>query len=161
MPTPHTIGSNCHIMLTHPAINNGDPYGFILQSQDNDLGESFTMQREISGTAQSVRVFFHILLADNLTNPNGTRHEQNRAQMYAVLAQYLAKANELTIATNIGAFANIGATGHTATEQHFPQLSIIAVQLNNTGTYYDPVDINLYQNSTWDGPLTWDTSFWR
>jgi hypothetical protein len=157
----YTIGANCHILLTHPDVNSGDPYGFLLQSLDNNYGPSFAIQRDSTDGIQNVRIFFHVLLADGLINMDGTLHEQGRTEMYNMLTAYLARSEELTITTIIGTIANIGATGHTATETHYSELSIVAIQLNNVGLYFDPVDITQYQLSLWDGTLTWASSYWR
>jgi hypothetical protein len=156
-----TIGTDCHMAITHADVNGGLPYGFLLDSQ-NDLGPAVSLQREVDAEGTiSVRIFFRVLLADDMVNPDGTVHAQSMAQMYAKLCEYLAKTDGMTVEGAIGVFSNCGAQGHSATEMHYLGLSIVACQLNNVGVYWPPADPDLYYNSTWDGTLTWVTSYWR
>jgi len=158
----YTIGHNCHITLTHSLVNSAEPYGFILQSEDRDKGPAVSIQRNTSADGSvTIKVFFSIILADQLINPDGSEHLDTKAQMYTKVLEYLACQDGLELGTSIGFFSNIGASGHSATEIHFGPLSIVTCQLNNMGVYYPPADPELYLSSIWDGPLSWATSFWR
>jgi hypothetical protein len=158
----YTIGQNCHITLSHSTINAGQPYGFILQSEDRDRGPAVSIQRNTSAEGViTIKVFFSIILSDQLINPDGSEHSDNKSQMYSRILEYLACKDGLELGTTIGFFSDIGASGHSATEIHFGPLSIVTCQLNNIGLYYPPADPEYYLASVWDGPLSWATSFWR
>jgi hypothetical protein len=155
------IGTDCHIRLTHPAINAGQPFGFLLEGKD-DRGPAVALQREVDAAGGiRVRLFFTVLLANDLVNPDGTPHDDDLMTMYTALVQYLAQISGLTVEGSIGVFSNVGAQGHSSTETHYTALSLVTCQLNNTGIYYPPADPVRYYNSSWDGPLTWETSYWR
>ncbi|NPV87276.1 MAG: hypothetical protein HPY45_14855 [Anaerolineae bacterium] len=158
----YSLNQNCHITLTHPNVNSGDPYGFILHSEDRDRGPAVSIQRTTSADGDiTIKIFFSVLLADQLINPDGSEHTDTRAEMYSKILEYLAQTSGLELETSAGVFSNVGASGHSATEIHFAPLSIITCQFNNAGTYYPPADPDLYLASVWDGSLTWATSFWR
>jgi hypothetical protein len=156
-----TLGTDCHIILTHTDVNGGSGYGFIL-SEDQPGHPAVTIQRELeSDGTTNIRVFFQILLADDLLDPDGGQHSASRDTDYAMLEDYLAQNSGIAVSTPVGVFSAIGASGHTATEQHFPNHSLVACQLNNIGEYFSPADQADYLASVWDGTLTWATSYWR
>lgn len=158
----YVIGQNCHITLTHPQVNGGEPYGFILHSEDRERGAAVSVQRTTTADGGiTIKVFFSVLLADQLINPDGSEHGDTKAQMYAKILEYLAQTSGLELATSAGVFSNIGASGHSATEVHFAPLSVITCQFNNAAPYYPPADPEVYLASQWDGTLTWEISFWR
>ena len=157
-----TIGVDCHITLTHAAINSGNPYGFILQRNDRENDPPVIIQRKVSSDGSvTINTFFNVLLADDLIDPNGGQHTADRAAMYALLMSYVGQTNGLTLISPAGAIADVGATGHSATETHFPAFSVVACQLTNAGVYFGPVDLTAFALSVWDGTLTWASSFWR
>ena len=162
MPTP---GTDCHFTLTHSAVNSGNPYGFILETDPNDYGPSVIIQREnnADGTT-NVRVFFTVLLADDLTNPNGSQHTETKADMYSKLAAYLSKGSDVTLTLPSGVVANIGATGHSATEAHYGDLTLLTCQFLNIGEFDSPINAADFTASLWRAAadtLTWATSYWR
>jgi len=162
MTTTYTIGTNCHIRLTHADINGGDPYGFVLDHDNKIDGPPVTVQRQIDSDANTViKVYFNVLLGDDLINPDGSQHAASKADMYAMLTAFLAKESGLSLDSVIGSYSNIGATGHCATEYHYGGRSVVACQLNNAGVYYPPVPSDQLYNSVWDGTLTWASSYWR
>jgi hypothetical protein len=160
--TTYSIGSNCQITLQHNSVNGGNPYGFLLTGEDKNYGAPVSVQHEQAddGSAK-IRVFFCVLLADNLTNPDGTLHEDTRAQMYTMLLNFLNQPSGLTIMTSSVVFAGVGASGFSATETHYEALTLVTCQMNNTGPYYPAPDPGNYLLSLWDGSLTWSTSYWR
>jgi len=108
-----------------------------------------------------VWLYFDVLLADNLLNPDGSMHAQTRAQMYSKLLQFLTMPSGIEVSTPVGTFTNLGALGFTADERHLPLSTIVKVQFNNAGYYWSPVAPELLAQSVWDGVLTWNTSYWR
>jgi hypothetical protein len=150
-------------------VNGGDPYGFIL-TPDPTYGRSgVSIQREIiPDTGEtSIFIFFSILLADDLSNPDGSDHTQTRAEMYAMLLDYLEQSSELCIETVLGTWLGIGTIGHSATELHLIKGSMISMKLANISDYRPPVDSDTVFYSIWQGSpltddaLTWETSVWR
>ena len=159
MPTP---GADCHITLAHPLVNAGDPYGFILDQERPTRPGGIAIKRQIaSDGSQRVWVYFDILLADDLLNPNGSRHTKSRGEMYARWLEYMAQPGGLALGSALGVLLNLGALGWTAEERHIPDRSLLLCQLNNAGVYWPPVDPILLANSVWDGTLTWASSYWR
>lgn len=160
----YTLGLNCHITLQHASVNNGAAYGFVLQRDPrspND-GPAVSIQKEVdSAGGINDRVFFSILLGDDLVNPNGSRHTDTRAAMYAMLLNFLAQSELLTLVCPAGVLSGLGGLGHVSTEMHYGDHSIVVCQLTDIGVYFPPADPVLFNASIWDGPLTWATSYWR
>ena len=158
----YVIGTDCHIRLTHADINSGNPYGFILDPQNKTAGPPVTIQREVdSDENTTIKIYFNVLMADDLINPDGSQHAASKSDMYDMLTAYLAKIDGLSLDTVVGTYSDIGASGHCSTEYHYGGRSVMACQLNNASTYWPPVlSADLY-NSVWDGTLTWATSYWR
>ena len=163
-----TIGIDCDIILTHPDVNSGVPYGFVLTPDPNNSPSAVSIQREVNALGEiSIYIFFTLVLADDLQNPDGSEHADSRAVMYSMLLNYLGQTNGLTIGTVMGSWLGIGPLGHAATELHLPKASIISVKLYNATTYHPPVSETLFLNSLWSASpeetdaLTWETSLWR
>jgi len=160
--TTYTIGQNCSITLQHNSVNGGAPYGYLLTGDDKNYGAAVSVQHEQdSAGLTKIRIFFCVLLADSLTNPDGTLHADSRAQMYQMLLNFLNQPSGLTLITSAVVFANIGASGFSATETHYEALTLVTCQMNNTGDYYPAPDPGNYALSLWDGTLSWATSYWR
>jgi hypothetical protein len=156
-----TIGTDCHIVMTHANVNEGAAFGFLLDSED-DLGPLVSLQREVNAEGTiTVRLFFKVLLADDLVNPDGTMHAETKAEMYSKLCEFLSQTDGMTVEGSIGVFTNVGAQGHSATEMHYLGLSVVACQLNNQGVYWPPADPERFYNSVWDGTMSWGMGYWR
>ena len=162
--TAPIIGIDCDITLTHPSVNGGAPYGFVIARDPTSRGGSISVQRAVDEDTGiiSIRLFLTVLLADDLKNPDGSEHAETRLNMYMKLLAYLATSDGLAIDTVMGTFAGMAALGFSATELHFPKSSQIACQFDNISTYHPPITSALFFNSKWDEPtLTWGTSYWR
>ncbi len=158
----YIIGVDCHITLAHASIDSGVPFGFIVDQSDRLKLDGVRVNREIaSDNITQLWVYFDVILADRLLNPDGSFHADTRAQMYSKLLQYLSMSAGIDLTTPAGTLLNLGALGFTADERHSSLKTIIKVQLNNVGYYWPPVDPNLLLLSVWDGTLTWATSYWR
>jgi hypothetical protein len=166
-PDEAQVGVNCHLTLAHTGIDGGQPYGFVLAAAPRSRPEGVLIQREVFGeeTAQygsmRVWVYCNLLLADDLLNPDGTRHTASRGQMYSKLMQFLERREGITLTCPAGTLLNLGALGFTAREVHFASHATVDVQLNNVGYYWPPVDPATLELCVWDGPLSWDTGYWR
>ena len=148
--TTYTIGTNCQLTMQHGSVNSGSPYGFLLTGEDKNYGAALSVQHEQdSSGATKIRIFYCVLLADNLTNPDGTLHSDTRAQMYSMLLAFLNQSSGLTIMTNNVVFAGVGASGFSATETHYEALTLVTCQFNNTGAYYPAPDPANYLLSLW------------
>ncbi len=166
------IGQNCHITLTHPTINAGFPYGFLVELQNGTRPGGVQITHEVDGYGITrLWIYFDVLLSDNSINPDGSDHLANRATDYGMLMQYLSQLDSLVLATPIGAFVNLGAMGWTADERHLPESSLIKCQINNAGPYWPPIDPALLAQCIWcNAPdtgtgftyaLPWGSSYWR
>jgi hypothetical protein len=166
-----TPGVDCHIALSHPQINNGSPHGFLLDDS-KEAGPAVSIQREAvrqdDGTfVDNQKFFFTVILGDRLPNPYNSLHQENAAGMYAALMQYLGTHSGLALLTPTGSFSGLFASGHYATEIHYPDITLVTVQMSNTGSSFDPVDVTRFIQSNWVdesvyvGEMTWDTTYWR
>lgn len=157
-----TIGQDCHILLSHPQVNGGEPCGLVLDAASRLRPEGIMLTRQfISGQAVTIWVYFDVLLADHLLTPSGEFAEATRAVQYATLMAYLQETSGINLETAIGTFVDLGAVGFTAHEYHTPDHSLVKACLTNAGIYYPPVDPAVLALSVWDGTLTWVTSYWR
>ena len=158
------IGTDCDITLTHPSVNSGNPYGFILAIDPSVRGGSISIQRSVDSSTGliSIRLLLTVLLADDLKNPDGSTHGVTRVSMYAKLIAYLATTDGLAIDTVMGTWAGLSPVGFSATELHQAKVSHIACQFDNISTYHPPITSTFFSNSKWNEPtLTWATSYWR
>jgi len=161
--TTYLIGSNCDITIIHPSVNAGAPFGFVLAQDVSVRGNSLSVERNVDADTGevSIRIFCTILLADDLKNPDGSKHTDSRSVMYSKLLEYLSYINGFSIGTVIGTFTGVAPTGFSATELHQPLVSHIACQFNNISLYHAPITSTDFLNSLWNGALTWATSYWR
>lgn len=163
------IGKDCDITLCHPSINSGVPYGFILTPDPTHGRSGVSIQREIDPDSDAVNIylFFSVMLADDLKNPNGSDHDDNRETMYLKLLEYLDQRSEVCIDTVLGTWLGVGSTGHSATELHLINGSILSIKFTNITEYHPPSDSDLVLASFWQpdipgaNALTWDTTLWR
>ena len=159
-----SIGQDCHLTLTHPAVNGGQPYGFLLNEEpgENTRPGGVQITRQVSSDGSIlVWILFDVLMADHAINPDGSVHQASRIEDYHMLMEYLSQGSGIILTSPIGAILNLFAVGFTADERHMPYSSLIKCQLNNYGVYFPPVDAATLNLSVWDGTLTWDTSYWR
>jgi hypothetical protein len=164
-----TIGADCDITLCHPDVNSGVPYGFILTPDPTHGRSEVSIQREIDYDTGIIAVylFFSVMIADDLINPDGSEHTDSRETMYLKLLEYLDQRAEISIDTVLGTWLGIGSTGHSATELHLIKGSILSVKFANVTEYHPPADSDLVLGSLWqadipeDDALTWDTTLWR
>lgn len=165
----YVIGENCDIVLIHPSVHGGEPYGFIISPDPSSRGSGISIQKEYDQTndVTLIYIFFQVVMADDLKNPDGSEHTESRSTMYAMLLDYLAQVDQIAIDTNIGTFTGIGTVGHTSTELHMVNGSMITCKFANVSEYHAPIDPGLFFGSIWQdtppavGALTWDTSVWR
>ena len=165
-----TIGKNCHVILSHPEVDSGAPYGFVSPGDDSIRSEGAQFKRQVVSNSSGESVtnsgtflwaYFDVLLADDLLNPDGAPRGISRSTDYTKLMKYFSKPSGIALTTMMGSYVNMGALGWTADERHFPKHSVIKCQLNNVGYYFPPVDSEVLNQCIWDGVLTWDTSYWR
>ena len=163
-----TIGTDCDITLTHPSVNSGVPYGFILTPDPTHSRSGVSIQREVDINGNiSIFLFFSIMLADDLLDPDGGEHSDGRETMYEMLLDFLEQSTQIAVSTVLGTWCGIGTIGHAATELHLIKGSVISVKLTNMSEYRPPVDSDQFFASAWqpatpdDDALTWETSLWR
>ena len=166
--TTYTLGENCDLVLVHPDVNGGDPYGFVLAPDPSKSGSAFSIQRQLDSDEEiQIYLFATVMLADDLKNPDGSEHSDSRQDMYDMLLDYLAEMDGFALDTVLGAFSGLGQTGHTATELHMVDASVISLKFYNVSSYHAPIDSDLFFGSLWhDSPppgdaFTWATSVWR
>lgn len=166
MTTPQ-MGKDCDLILVHKDIGGGVPYGFVLAPDPSQPTGTVSVQRERSGEDQMIFIFFTLVLADDLINPDGSQHSESRALMYAALQEYLAKSDNLTVITHMGSFLGIGPLGHAATELHMVNGTYISIKLANVTAYRAPIPEATFYACLWadiddltGDELTWESSYW-
>jgi hypothetical protein len=164
----YAIGEDCHIILSHPTVDSGAEYGFLLVEDYGIKSGGVQITREVdSGGSTQLWLHFDVLLSDNSMNPDGTSHAKTRAQDYAKLCQFLEKQSGVAVTFTAGTLVNLGAVGWTADERHMPSHALVKCQFNNVGVYWPPIDPLLLSRSVWAvdeqlrGALSWDSSYWR
>jgi hypothetical protein len=166
-----TPGVDCHIALSHPLVDGGAPFGFLLDDS-KDAGPAVSIQREAikqddGGYADNQKFFFTVLLGDRLPNPDNTTHNESSAGMYTALLRFLGQHSGLALLTPSGTFSGLFASGHYATEIHYPDVTLVTVQMSNTGSAFAPVDVTLFIQSCWvdggtySGAMAWSNTYWR
>lgn len=161
------LGGDCDLILTHALVNQGMPSGFMLEAQSTRLGKAVRISREVisderlapGGTRVTVRC--DLLLADQQLNPDGSPRQTSRLADYALLLAYLAQREGITLQCSAGIIANLGALGFAAVERHGDAHSLVHIALNNAGYYFPPADPERFNQSVWDGLLSWDAAYWR
>lgn len=162
------LGEDCDLILIHDSVNGGDPYGFVLSPDPSKTGSAISIQRSLDDSNDTqIYLFATVLLADELKNPDGSEHSDDRQTMYDMLLLYLEQLEGLSIGTVMGTYLGLGQVGHSATELHLVDASFISLKFANMSTYHSPIHSDLFFGSLWhDSPpaadaFTWDTSVWR
>ena len=163
-----TIGQDCDLILIHEDVNNGYPYGFVLALDPSKAGSAISIQRSLDSIDEvQIYLFATILLADDLKNPDGSEHSDNRDTMYSMLLDFLEQTQDISIGTFMGTYLGLGQIGHSSTELHLVDASFISLKFANISTYHAPISSDLFFGSKWQpdtpeaGAFTWDTSVWR
>ena len=163
-----TLGEDCDLILIHESVNGGDPYGFVLSPDPSKSGSAISIQRSLDDANDTqIYLFATVLLADDLKNPDGSEHSDDRQTMYDMLLLYLEQIEDLHVGTIMGTYLGLGQVGHSATELHLIDASFISLKFANMSTYHVPVLNDLFFGSLWqdsppaDDAFTWDTSIWR
>jgi hypothetical protein len=81
-----TIGVDCDIKLTHALVNGGEPVGFVLKRARETVSGLVTLRRQAYRDPEGYYVdrlvfWMTLLVADQLLNPDGSRHPRTRAQI--------------------------------------------------------------------------------
>ncbi len=158
-----TLGKDCDVRFTHPDVNDGQPYGFLFAYDPSVRGNSLSVQRVVDEGEITIRVYFTLIMADDLKNHDGSQHDRSRSEMYAFLLDYLEQTDSIAIDTVVGVFAGMVSTGHSATELHQPDVTHVALQFYNLADYHPPIESALYFASLWDADgIAWeDGMLWR
>jgi hypothetical protein len=168
-----TLGTDCDIMLSHPNVNAGVPLGFLLYRKPTELLgppvkvhlESYT--NALGGTDSVRHLWFNVLLADGLLNPDGSLHADSAATMRSNLLSILMEYTDINLYTPAGLIAGLAATGHVMIHTIYPQMEVAEIQLSNDAVNFAPVDPARYAASAWvdldtyTGVMTWSNSYWR
>ena len=164
----YAIGENCDLILIHPDVNDGYPYGFVISPDPSKSGSSVSIQRSLDDDNEvQIYLFATILLADDLQNPDGSEHTDSRNTMYTMLLSFLEQLEGISIGTVMGTYLGLGQIGHSTTELHMVQATYISLKFANITTYHPPINSDLFFGSLWqatppaDDAFTWETSVWR
>lgn len=168
-----TLGTDCDVILTHPAVNGGQPYGFLLKPTDR-RGLLTTVQREAYQTSvgsfnERLKLTLRLWIADNLNNPDGGLRAQTAEQDYAAYLAFVAVHTNITATLRNRTFTQLRSTLIHSYEFIGSQSDEIMFVLNNGG-YQEfsvgGINFEAFNESLWlpDGGTsqwTWDTSYFR
>lgn len=177
MPTP---GHDCDIALIHPDVNGGQPVGFLLEHKPTgakspatrNWGPVVSIHREAYAAAEGglcdvAHLWFTVLIADRLRNPNGSPHAESAAEMYANLLAIVLKHRDISLVTASGVTGGLHSSGHILVEAQYPAARTVTVQLTNRDMPFAPAEPSAYLDSAWvdeeryQGIRTWGNSYWR
>jgi hypothetical protein len=165
------VGVNCDVALFHPEVDAGEPYGFLCEAKVK-YGPPVTVHweaySEADGTISEVRhMWFTVLIADDLINPDGSKHADTGADMYAKLIEIAMKHRDIGVVTKIGAMTGLKSSGHVMIQNIYPDIQTVVLNLTTRLTNFQPVDPGRYMDSKWVdsttyvGTMHWGNSYWR
>ncbi|KPL91108.1 hypothetical protein [Levilinea saccharolytica] len=166
-----TVGVDCDVALFHAAVQGGEALGLIVEPRPRSgpaISLHFEAYPDALGQLQAVQhIWFTVLLADDLRNPDGTPHAVSAAEMRAGLYACLNQHAEIGLVTRLGTFTGLRSSGHILIENVYPGFSTALVQLSSDGGSFQPIPYAVYADSLWvdealyHGARTWDNSYWR
>lgn len=155
------LGTDCDLTLTHPLVNQGQPFGFLLAPAAALDGKNIRIVREVCSNETRMTVRFELLLADQQLSPDGHLSQIMRADRYDVLLQFMQQHEGIELDCALGSLINLGALGYSASERHYSSHTLVRIALSNAGAYFAPVPAETLNQSLWDGFLTWQQAYWR
>lgn len=168
-----TIGVDCHILLTHAAVNGGRPVGFLLYCKPADpYGPKVSIHYEsyanALGNTDDIRhLWFTVILSENLVNPDGSFHTDSAASMRTHLIDILMQHADITLQTSAGIIPGLRSSGHVMIHDLYPGIETIECNLTTESMCFNAVDPSRYADSLWVDELTyagvmdWNNSYWR
>jgi|YNPNPStandDraft_1061719.scaffolds.fasta_scaffold03776_10 hypothetical protein len=165
------IGVDCDITLQHPAVNGGQPCPFLLHPKAGQ-GTLVQVHHEVysdtlGGFSDVRHLWFDVLIADSLINPDGSTHTQDAQTMYRNLVDIITQHRDITLTTRSGTITGLYALEHVMEHKIFTDGRIIVrCHLTTRSTHYQ-VNGELYFASQWvdegsySGMMNWDNSYWR
>jgi hypothetical protein len=168
---PAVVGVNCDMSLFHAEVDAGEPFGFLCEAKVK-YGPPVTVHWEVYsdalGALSEVRhMWCTILIGDDLVNPDGSKHTETGAQMYAKLIEIAMKHTGIGVITKVGAMTGLKSSGHVMVQNIYPDIQTVVLSLTTHLTNFQPVDPALYMDSKWVdsttyvGSMHWNNSYWR
>lgn len=164
-----TPGEDCDLMLYHPNVQTGQPVGFLLDRSrlyHGSVSVYRTAYRGPDGSFVDQQVVsFTLLIGAGLVNPDASL--QSGSGLYQQLFDLLGQHSEIGLITSDGVFSGLYSSGNYAIEERSGGVMRITVQLNSDGNIFAPADRGRFEQSLWvdednyQGPMTWDNSYWR
>jgi hypothetical protein len=165
------VGSNCDVALFHPEVDGGEPVGLLCEAKVK-YGPPVTVHweaySEADGTISEVRhLWFTALIADDLVNPDGSKHAETGVEMYAKLVEIVMKHKGIGLITQLGAITGLKSSSHVMIQNIYPALQTVLVNLSTRQNNFAPVDPARYVSSMWVdkdtyvGAQHWNNSYWR
>ncbi len=167
-----TIGVDCDIMFSHPDVDGGAPYGFLVETKSEKYGPVVQVHWEkyadADGGLNDVRhLWVTVMMADDQVNPDGSLHQASTAEDYSKLIDLLTKPDQITLITRLGAITGLKSSGHVMEQRIYPGVILVICQLSTQANVFQPVNYDYYLDSFWVnedtyiGKMTWDNSYWR
>jgi hypothetical protein len=165
------VGQNCDLALFHAEVDDGEPLGLIAEAQPKygpPVAVHWEVYSQATGEISEVRhLWVTVMIADDLVNPNGSRHEQTGTETYGKLVEIVTKNRGIGLITRLGAMTGLKSSGHVMIQRIFPGLQTIEIHLTTRLTNFAPVDPTRYVESRWvdedayQGGMHWGNSYWR
>jgi hypothetical protein len=165
-----TLGIDCDVVLYHPDIDAGAPFGLLLERKrafSTNIDVIRQAFKQADGSIQDEQVVaFTVVLGDNLPNPDGSVHVGTKSGDYAKLLDFANKRQGIAVQTPNGIIAGLFAIGNYFIEEHYQNIMTISIQLSSNSNIFPPANKDRYEQSRWQentytGSMTWDNSYWR
>ncbi len=176
----YTIGVDCDLTLSHPLVDGGAEFGFLLynlapgqvlpkSAYGPPIKIHYEAYNDALGIPHDVRhLWFVIVIANGLLNPDGSPHADSAAVMRAKileLCQY--HDSNLTLNTPSGLVTGLNTLDNILIDTIYPGMETIEVHLTSSTFVFASPDPIAWFNSFWvdlatyTGPRTWNNSYWR
>lgn len=166
-----TLGKDCDIQLYHQSIDNGAPYGFLLDHSRLFRGNVSVFRSAYKqadgGFEDQQTISFTLLLGTGLVNPDGGLNSATTSEWYGRLFALLDQRSEIGVITPEGVFSGLHSAGNYALEDRAGGVIRVTIQLSSEGDIFAPADRDRFEQSLWvkdadySGSMTWENSYWR
>ena len=129
-----TIGEDADILLSHPALNGGAAYGFLLDREapeKNILVERTTWMSYEGSWFERTKITVLLVLANQMTNPDGSINETTLAQWYTNYLALRGMVEGLTLSLPMVTFTGLKCSAFACKERHLEGRVELTLVLNS------------------------------
>lgn len=159
-----SINENCHIIMQHPEVNDGNNCGFILHTFPIKESPSVIVElHRDSDLLPYLHITATIEISDKLRSPNGSVCPWTSVEMMLLIFDLLDQDDgQLLLLCSAGAFTSLLPVGpNVYSMEALPDKYLITINLYRNYRYFMPAPERDFLASVWDGIKTWESSWWR